>query len=255
MSEERNQQIVRLEEAQISMSNEEVRAYLLQPDVLSEESLTDDGIPVGYKRCGRCKQIKKFYMFNRNISSRINCTGNCKECQKVNAKASYAKNKGKRDYKKYYEENKELKREHGRKYYRKNREKILARHREYRRTQKGKDTMNKAHAARKKAMRANTGIPYTREIVIERDKMGGKYPICCLCNKPIENSAAIHMEHLIPIRSGGADCFTNVACAHSKCNLEKTKDAEEITVEQVETIEKRAEAYIDAHPEHFPDFA
>lgn len=254
MSEERNQQIVRLEEAQINLDAEEVLTYLEQPDVISEEETKLEVLPVGYKRCGKCKQVKKFYLFNRNLNSRINCTGNCKDCQKANARVSYDKNKGKRDYKKYYEEHKDLKREHGRSYYQRNRDKILAKHRDYRGTQEGKEAMNRAHVTRKKAMKTNVGIPYTREIVIERDKLGGEFPVCCLCGKFIENFADIHMEHLIPIRSGGADCFTNVACAHSKCNLEKTKDAEEITVEQVETIEKRAEQYIDEHPEHFPDF-
>lgn len=251
----REQQVIRLEEAGVHLNDDELNTYVASPDTLEEPS--DQEVPLGYKRCGKCKQLKKFYLFNRNSSSRINCTGNCKECQSRTAQVSYDKNKDKRDYKKYYEENRELKREHGRKYYARHKDKILLKQKQYRQTDEGKEIMNKAHANRKRSMKEKRGIPYTREIIIDRDSVfiGQSSPLCCLCGKPIEDMSDIHMEHLISIAIGGFDCFTNVGCAHSECNLRKTKDANEITVEQVETLEKRAEEYIEAHPELFPEFA
>jgi hypothetical protein len=249
-------QIMRLQEGGVNLEEDELDAYLEAPDVIENPTAGSTDIPAGYKRCGKCKRIKKFYLFNRNKSARNNCTGNCKECQIVTAQKSYDKNKDKRDYKKYYAENREMKREHGRNYYQRNKEKILARQRQYKQTAAGKEVMNKARSTRKKSMKENAGIPYTREIVIDRDSrfINSEFPLCCLCNKPITDPEDIHMEHIISIAIGGADCFTNVGCAHSECNLSKSKDAAEITVEQVESIEARAEAYIDAHPEAFPHF-
>jgi hypothetical protein len=60
------------------------------------------------------------------------------------------------------------------------------------------------------------------------------------------------MEHLIPVILGGEDCFTNVGCSHKLCNLRKTKDAKEITVEQVEQLQQRSIDYMEANPEKFP---
>ena len=256
MSVDREQQIVRLKEANILMIGEEIESYIGMPDLLDEETVSTDTIPDGYKRCGKCKKIKKLYLFNRNSSSRLNCTGNCKDCQKKSAQKSYDKNKGNRDYKKYYAENRELKRKHNREYYARHKDEIAAKHRRYRQTAEGKKAMNKAHSTRKKRLKQNTGIPYTREMVIDRDSIfiNEKSPLCCLCGQPITDINDIHMEHLVPIVIGGVDCFTNVGCAHSTCNLQKSKDAQELTVEQVRTIEQRAEQYIDAHPEQFPDF-
>lgn len=249
-------QIERLIEADIEMQKEEAQLYCNAPDILSEADLVNGGVPVGYKKCGRCKVIKKFYLFNRNASSKINCTGNCKECQSKSAQESYGKNKGNRDYKQYYADNRDMKREQSKKYYASHRDQILSKQKKYRQTEQGRETMNRSHSQRKKAMKTNKGIPYTREMVIDRDSsfIREVFPICYLCNKPIENPTDLHMEHLISIVIGGSDCFTNVGCAHSACNLTKSKAAEELTVEQVETIEKRSEAYIEAHPDLFPDF-
>jgi hypothetical protein len=257
MSNSQEQQIIRLSEGGVQLQQDELDAYIDAPDALDEDAFSNDAIPLGYKRCGGCKQIKKFYLFNRNRGSRNNCSGNCKECQNTTAQKSYAKNKDKRDYKKYYEENKEMKREHGRQYYQRNRERVLERQKLYRQTEAGKEAMNRARANRKQTMKDNSGIPYTREIVIDRDSayINQEFPICCLCGEVITDLADVHMEHLVSIVIGGQDCFTNVACAHSQCNLRKSKDAREITVEQVETIEKRAENYINDHPEVFPEFA
>lgn len=247
------EQLVRLEEAGMTPDGwESLLAYLKSPDIL-DKSKVAKSIPDGYKACGKCGKIKKFYLFNRNSSSKQNLSGNCKECQKQAAAKSYKKTKKKRNYKKYYEENKELKREHARKYYEANKEKIDARHREYVKSKKGKAVMQKAHAKRREALANNVGIPYDRQLVIDRDKMGKEFPICNICGKPIEDisGAGLHIDHIVPVVQGGLDCFSNVACVHAKCNLTKTKDARDTTTEQVERIIERTDAYMDEHPEIF----
>ena len=255
MTKEHDQQLIRVIDAGIVMTETQQAQYIKSADILSAEA-QGGGVSPGYKRCGSCKEIKKFYLFNQNRSSKTNCTGNCKECQKQAAQKSYAKTKKSRNYKKYYAENREMKREHNKRYYANNKERLTEKHKAYRQTPAGKKAMSQAHATRQKSLKANAGIPYTRALVIDRDSVfiAQEHPICCLCFKPITDPTDLHMEHIIPVVIGGANCFTNVGCAHSTCNLSKSKDAHEITVEQVQTIADRAEVYIAAHPEHFPDF-
>ncbi len=245
-------QIERLQKAGINLSEKELQKYLEMPDDLGiyQEGME---IPVGFKRCGGCKHVKKFYLFNVNNSAKNKCTGNCKECQKKSAKKSYEKTKDKRDYKKYYRENVERKREHGRKYYELHKEEILAKQKEYRQTAAGRKVMRKAHRKRRRILSKYKGIPYKREWVIDRDKMNGEYPICYLCDKPITNMDDLHLDHVIPIALKGKDCFTNVAVVHKECNLRKEKDARNLKPEQIEEIIARTEKYIDDHPELFED--
>ena len=102
----------RLEEANVFLAADELAAYYRSPDVLNLQP--GDSVPVGYKRCGHCGLYKKYYLFNRNSSSKINCTGNCKECQKTSSHKAYQKAKPKKNYKKYYEEHREEKLARGR---------------------------------------------------------------------------------------------------------------------------------------------
>jgi 5-methylcytosine-specific restriction endonuclease McrA len=227
---------------------EDADTYLKTPDILPKETIE---IPGGYKKCGGCKKIQKFYLFNINNSVLNKCTGNCKECQKKAAVASYERNKKKRDYKKYYQENKERKQEHGRKYYAENKEKILATQKKYHVSSAGKKVMQKAHFKRRKAIANNKGILYKREWVIDRDKNEQDKPVCYLCGEVIEFERDIQLDHVIPIVLGGSDCFTNIACSHGLCNLRREKDARRLTTAQVNEIIGRAEAYIDSHPELF----
>lgn len=245
------QQKQRLLNAHIYLQDDELITYYASPDQLP---LTEN-VPVGYKKCGGCKSLKKLYMFNCNKDSKLNCSGNCKECQKVAASKSYIKTKDTRDYKAYYLANRDMKREHNKQYYQTHKDIILSKHHEYRQTTEGRQAMNQAHSLRKKSMKKNTGVPYTRELVIERDSifLGNDKPICCLCGKLIELTD-VHMEHLMPIALNGIDCFTNVGCAHSECNLRKSKDAHEITSEQVAILEERAVKFIDTYPDKFKNF-
>ena len=249
---EKDIRIIRLEEAKIYLTPEEIAAYKVSADSLDLK--VGDIIPKGYKRCGGCGKYKKLYLFNRNSRSALNCTGNCKECQKKASKKSYDKLKDSAEYQNKYHEKREAKLSHSKQYYLKNKERILAQQHQYHKSAKGKKAMRKSHEKRKYMLNKNAGIPYTLDILIDRDKQGGDRPICILCGKPIMHDRDIHIEHLLPVVMGGIDDFTNVGCAHSLCNLQKTKDAREITTEQVDDLITRSEAYMDQHPELFSNF-
>lgn len=237
----------RLQAAGITLSESAAQHYINAPDVLTDTTV----IPAGYKRCTKCGKIKKLYLFNKNAQAKDNCTCQCKECQKNTAHKSYANNKHKRTYRKYYQEHKEAKQAQSRQYYQEHKDELKAKHAAYRATAKGKKAMNKAHTKRAKLLKTNTGIPYTRAMVMDRDCRGGTDPICYLCGEPI--TGTLHLDHVIPVVMGGKDCFTNIACVHDECNLRKSKDAREITTEQVEGVINLSEEYINAHPELFPD--
>lgn len=254
ITQQREEQKARLILASINMDLDSLREYWDAADDLGERA-SGEAVPVGYKRCGGCGHVKKLYLFNKNSASKTCTTGTCKECQRKAAAKSYAKTKKKRNYKKYYQANKEAKQERARKYYAENKEIINAKHRQYLQTSKGKKVMQKAHAKRAEAIANNKGIPYTRELVLDRDRQGQEYPICYLCGQPITDTsgAACHIDHVISIGNGGLDCFTNVAAVHHLCNLTKEKDDRNLSAEQVEGVIKLAEAYIEAHPEKFEE--
>ena len=247
-------QIERLQLANIQFTDAQLKQYLEMPDSLGtyEEGMT---VPNGYKKCGKCQEILKLYLFNKNSANKLCATGNCKTCQKAAASKSYKKTKKKRNYRKYYEENKDAKREAARKYYAENKERVSEKHKEYRNSQAGKKAMAKAHKKRNELKKANAGIPYTRDMVIHRD---GEFikeakPICWLCKKPIEDISgnSLHLDHIVSINNGGLDCFTNIACTHKGCNLKKEKDDRSLDFKEVQTIEERAIEYMEKYPEKF----
>jgi len=244
--------IERVRLAGISWRKVEENAYLAKPDNLGVfvEGMV---IPDGYKKCGKCQHVMKFFLFNKNSGSKTCTTGNCKACQKAAAAKSYTKTKSKRNYKKYYAENRERKQAHSKKYYDTHKEKLTAAHKTYHTSAKGRKVMRKAHSKRRGLMAANQGIPYTRELVIERDTQGKEFPVCYYCNKNITDITGngLHLDHVIPVAIEGRDCFTNVACMHDKCNLVKKKDASDITALMIHSVRKLAEDYIDKFPEKF----
>lgn len=249
--------IERLKLAEIyeQFSGEDLKKYIKRNDVLNLKE--GQSVPKGYKKCNKCGRVLKLYLFNKNSSGKLYCTGHCKECQRNTAKKSYKKTKAKRNYKKYYEEHKDEKRERARQYYEENKEDILTKQKDYHKTRKGKKVMRTAHQKRAQAIRDNKGIPYTRALVIERDSkfIDSEYPICNICGKPITDisGAALHLDHVVPIVIGGLDCFTNVACVHAECNLRKEKDARNTDADEIDRIVNRSEAFIDAFPEQFEE--
>lgn len=245
-------QLTRLEEARVYLDPDDIRKYLDGPDML--ELKVGDKIPAGYKKCGRCGKYKKFYMFNRNKQVTNNCSGNCKDCQRSASKVHYATHKDTSKHRENYQANREARLERSRKYYQENKARIAEQQKEYHKSAKGKKVMKGAHAKRKYMLAKNAGIPYTLEMLIDRDKQGGELPVCILCGETIQHERDIHIEHLIPVVMGGADDFTNVGCAHQLCNLRKSKDAREVTTQQVSELIERSERYMDEHPDLFKGF-
>lgn len=250
------EQVERLSLAGVIFQPPVLTVYLRAKDSLGE---VEKGTVVaeGYKRCGACGHAKKFYLFNKNSGSKTNTSGSCKECQKSTAAKSYGKTKKSRNYKKYYQEHKEAKQEQARKYYRENKETLTAKHKAYLATKAGKKVMTKAHGKRRAALAVNKGIPYTRQMVIDRDGafLEREHPLCYLCLEDITDTSGkgLHLDHVVPVVMGGLDCFSNIACSHATCNLTREKDARELTPEQVTDIIQIAEEYIDAHPDLFAD--
>lgn len=242
----------RLHMAGLAWDDSTLKKYFDSPDVKKKGA---EEVPAGYKKCGKCGLIKKFYLFNRNKGAKNGCSGNCKECQKASAKASYKKTKDKVKRKEYYEAHKDERREQSRQYYQENKEMLAERHKAYRSSAAGKKTMSKSHKKRYDTIKANAGIPYTRALIIKRDSefIGSEAPICWLCGEVIQDTSGkgLHLDHVVSINNGGLDCFTNIACTHMACNLKKEKDDRNLTVESVNEIRTRAEAYIDAYPDEF----
>jgi hypothetical protein len=253
-NEKKEEQLARAFMGKVEFTPAQSDAYCKAKDDLGE---VDKGtvLAMGYKRCGRCGHAKKFYLFNKNSASKTHTSGNCKECQKSTASNSYKNTKQRRNYRKYYRENKALKQEHARKYYENNKDTIKVKHAAYLGTKGGKKVMAKAHTKRRTLLATNKGIPYTRAMVIDRDGafLGLEHPICYLCEQPITDisGAGLHIDHVVPVAIDGLDCITNVASTHYVCNLKREKDARELLPKQVEGIKLRANNYIDAHPDLF----
>lgn len=238
----------------IKMSSEQQKKYIDSPDDLGE-FVAGMEIPVGYKKCGRCQHILKFYLFNRNSGSKTNTTGNCKACQKDTAAKSYGKTKKKRNYKKYYAEHKEEKQVASKKYYAQNKDEVLKRQKRYHDSAAGKKVMQLSHQKRRDSLAANKGIPYSREMIIDRDCRGKKLPVCYICHEPIKDTsgAGLHLDHVIPVVLGGLDCFTNIASVHEACNLTKKKDGSDVTAKQIQEIKDLSYDYMDNHPDKFEE--
>ncbi|MMZ45217.1 hypothetical protein D3C81_244610 [compost metagenome] len=255
LTEQQNMMLQRVADAGVTMGTMEQKHYVISPDDLGEVEKGTAIVRQGYKRCGACGHVLKFYLFNKNSSSKTNTSGSCKECQKQKAAGSYKRTKKRRNYKKYYQENKDIKQAHARKYYQDNKDIVTARHKEYLQTKAGKKVMQKAHAKRRDSLSTNKGIPYTRAMIIERDGVfiDATQPVCYICAQPILDisGAGLHIDHLVPVVMGGLDCLTNVACTHNLCNLQREKDARELTTDQVELIITRSEAFMDKYPDKF----
>jgi hypothetical protein len=251
----KEEQIKRLQEGNVHLTPEALTKYLNAPDVIKWDTSKQGNLPAGYRFCSKCLQVKKYYLFNRDKRRECNCTVTCKECQKEVVKLSNKKvieETGVSRYKKYYHKNKERLKLAHRKYYEKNKEKILQHHKEYASSKQGKRIEKKAHKKRKLNMIKNAGIPYTRELVIQRDTEAGEGTLYCyICGKPILKGETIHLDHLIPVVKGGLDCFTNIVCVHEICNLSKSKDGLSVSAAMINNLHDMSEIFIDEHLKEF----
>ncbi len=139
-------------------------------------------------------------------------------------------------------------------YYKKNRERISAQRKERRKDPESikiireissnyhKNNPHKSREARRRrrAMEKQVqSVPYTEKNIL--DTYGSN---CHICELEIDLLAprwagrskgwelGLHIDHLIPINSGGPDTIENVRPAHAKCNLQKGKKPLQLVVQE-----------------------
>ena len=146
----------------------------------------------------------------------------CKECERLQSRESYKRRKEKGLIDKT-DTAKEIRRQYSKDYYRDKREERLEYYRKYRNSERGRSVYREGAKRRDQRKNDQQGDKYQRWEVIKRDTVDGKL-ICQLCNKPIERVRDVHIDHIVPIASGGIDQLDNVRCVHQTCNLERNKN-------------------------------
>ena len=139
-------------------------------------------------------------------------------------------------------------------YYEKNRERIVALRKARRETLEfkalrkeqaskyHKDNPHKTREARRRRRAMEKQVessPYTEQNVLDI------YGITChICEVEIDLLAprqagrtegwemGLHIDHLVPINSGGADVLENVRPSHAKCNLQKGRKPIQLVVQE-----------------------
>lgn len=119
-------------------------------------------------------------------------------------------------------------RDQARRNYDRNRDKILAVTKEYHR--KNPDVMQRTKNRRRAAQYATRSERYTERMAIDAHGT-----MCHICGEEIDMAAkrhpgdpgwerGLHLDHVIPLRSGGTDTLDNIRPAHGLCNLRKGTD-------------------------------
>lgn len=198
------------------------------------------------KICSKCKIAKPILEFGKYSASKDGLRHNCKECRNFK-EAEYRASNWEDIYKRKKESrdrNIDSSRASARKYYYKTREKYLEEHREkyssdeefraIKRLRNKKWRKENPEKNARKTMRryakkkGSTSESYSYEDVL---KVWGTN--CHICDKPINLSAprncrgfdwenGLHVDHVIPINSGGPDILDNVRPAHALCNIKKS---------------------------------
>lgn len=120
------------------------------------------------------------------------------------------------------------------------------------------ERMNAASRKRRALKLKNGHTPYTEPQVI--DLYG---TVCYLCDQQIDLQAArrvgkegwelgLHIDHVVPIVSGGPDTLENVRPTHALCNLRKNSTSIERTAMTDETTTPAEDAVVDAPVEETP---
>ena len=169
------------------------------------------------KTCPKCRRSLTVDNFHKNAQKKDGLHGWCKVCS-INA--SNAWNKAHREEcrerdTKYYAAHRDEQREYAAKW--------GATHREKQRGYKAK--YNAGHRAerrrhslkRRYAESLNKGQSYA---AWEREIRSKKTFVCYWCGqkKPLNK---LHIDHIVPISKGGADCLNNVTTSCVGCNLTK----------------------------------
>ncbi len=184
------------------------------------------------KTCLKCKTTKPIECFYKDITVKDGLRRWCKTCMRNSHKRWNATHKehNKAYRKTYWAANperlaqvrknyrrlhqKELRKSYA-KWYAANREEQLKSRRKYYANHRAEYRRHKLK--RKHAEKLNRGRSYA---VWERELRSKRTFVCYWCGerKPI---CLLHIDHVIPVSKGGADCISNVvpSCAH--CNIAK----------------------------------
>lgn len=157
--------------------------------------------PASLKTCARCKDEKPAGEFFANRSRADGLSGFCKACQQAAKDDWCSRNRGR-----VLAQARKDARIHRERYPDRKRERDAQYQREH------PDARREHHAIRR-ARKHNAFVErvYTKR-VWKRD--GG---ICHLCKQPADPNDW-HLDHIVPLASGGKHCHDNVAVAHPYCN-------------------------------------
>lgn len=221
---------------------------------------TDENIK---KICTKCKRelpATKTY-FYKDGKGKYGCHSQCKECQggkfgylipateeenKQKRRLYYQKNKEK--IKEYIKNNKEKYNEQAKKYYKKNRNKVLEREKKryeengdilkqrvnnYRKTVQGKTIAKNAKHKRRSRKKNGVGIS-VKQWNKCLEYFDGR---CAYSGELAEN---YHMDHIVPLSTGGEHSYYNIVPCMPKYNIQKSnKNMEEWYREQPYFSEER----------------
>jgi len=195
------------------------------------------------KQCTKCLEsfpaTPEFFAKKRN-SFKSQCKKCCNEMQKKYVEKNHKKVLLSK--KTYYEKNKDLVNFASKKWYQNNVDKAVENRKIWNNSNREKVRNYSIKSKNKRrANKLNNGFePYTKEQVLQM--YGTK---CHICNIEIDLSAprltgkdgwqnGLHIDHLVPISTGGADTLENVRPAHGLCNVKKGAKETTTAVPQLE---------------------
>lgn len=193
----------------------------------SDKYKTIEGVP--HKFCSTCKTFQPVGEYSKRNASADGLAYSCKNCERATAQQSYKKKKARKNAAQRYQENAEVYKERAKQRYADDPQAALAYQKEWRQTPKGKEVVKQASARRIERIRVQTpgGRNYTKQEVIAKDSIDGVC-MCKICNKPITDLQELQIDHILPIKAGGADVIENVRCTHAGCNLTRPKDGSDL---------------------------
>jgi 5-methylcytosine-specific restriction endonuclease McrA len=106
-------------------------------------------------------------------------------------------------------------REVNRAYREQNPERVRRLNREWDRTDRGRSGRRVREAARRARARAAFVEDVDPLVVLERDD-----GVCGICGEDVD-PLAFHVDHVIPLASGGEHSYANTQVAHPRCNMAK----------------------------------
>ncbi len=192
------------------------------------------------KKCTKCEKVKLVDQFGtRKLrSGKAGYKSHCRECTKSANRAAYAANPGptiartaarnkanleahresaRKSMAKRRAEQPEVVRGAYRRWYRNNPEAVAANDRQKReRNPELYREIGRATTARRRARLAGAYLEDVDHAAVWARDAG----VCHLCGT-LANAADWHLEHIVPLASGGAHSYQNTAVSHPHCNQSK----------------------------------